>query len=129
MKAEDKSVNSVEEPIRKSYDNAKKAVKDRLTIAKFACVHGQADSTISEGAKPLMPFLFDELEKIISAVMKRCVKSTVLDAATSTAKLLMVDLKSGDNCVVYSKVRIGFDADSKVTAKLLRLQEKFQIGR
>ena len=44
--------------------------------------------------------------------MKRFVKSDVLDANTSTYKLLALDLKSGENLIPLDSIKLGYGAES-----------------
>ena len=63
--------------------------------------------------KPIIPFIATDLDKIIRTLMERCIKGSVIEAASSVSDLMKIDLqeKKLDN----KKLGIGFNSWTRVT--------------
>ena len=78
--------------------------------AKFAFVHSVTQEmtpflTMYQTDKLMVPFLGTDLEQMIHGLMVRFVKAEVMDKATTTTKLIQVDVKKGskNNSRVWDK--------------------------
>jgi len=106
-----------------------KALEDPLTLPKlafFECIANDIEPFLTrfQSSAPLIPFLAEECEILLRALMKRFVSKDTLNKATSTIKLLKMDLKNTENLISYSAVDIGFaarkflDSNIKITQSM-----------
>jgi len=111
-------------PKIQSFINIQQHVKDPLaqaklqffvTIAKILVPFLQKFQT----STPMLPFLGEELHALVRGLMSRFIKKTVLDNATTAAKLCKIEVDDDKNCVEPKKVDVGFAVKA-----LLRAAEK-----
>jgi hypothetical protein len=70
--------------------------------------------TLYQTDRPMIPFMADDLNNLLRALMKRFVKSDVLRSADSLSLLIKVDVNKHENHHTYSKIDVGFAADKKL---------------
>ena len=66
-----------------------------------------------QSTSPMVPFLYQELEKLLQKLMQRFIKQSALQEANTTKKLMRLDL--GENKCNYKEVDIGVAATSALT--------------
>lgn len=119
-------------PSCKSYAVISEAVhKDKLIGAKmeFFCsiasilqpflINYQTD-------KPMVPFITSDLVSVMKCLMRKFIKSDIIDKATSADRLVKIDIEDTNNQLIYKKIDIGFKAEEKlkvVTASDKQLME------
>ena len=96
----------------------KKAVSDPLMVAKIAFFQSVANMLEQflkqlQSTSPMVPFLYQELEKLLRKLMQRFIKQSALQEANTTKKLMRLD--SGENKYNYKEVDIGVAATSALT--------------
>jgi len=67
-----------------------------------------------ETDKPMVPFLFGDLFKLLKSLMERFIKFANVKDVTSAANVTVIDLTKADILKDYSKVDIGFAAENVV---------------
>ncbi|KAK1902110.1 NACHT LRR and PYD domains-containing protein 1b allele 2 [Dissostichus eleginoides] len=58
--------------------------------------------------KPMLPFMSEDLSNILRSLMEKFIKPSVMKNATTTVKLLQVDLTDPVNHMDVTKLRVGF---------------------
>ncbi|KAK1903780.1 Acetyl-coenzyme A carboxylase carboxyl transferase subunit alpha [Dissostichus eleginoides] len=61
-----------------------------------------------ETDKPMLPFMSEDLSNILRSLMEKFIKPSVMKNATTTVKLLQVDLTDPVNHMDVTKLRVGF---------------------
>ena len=107
----------------------KEAVEDPLTIAKlsfFISVAGMVEPFLRrfQTDSPMVPFLHDELQKIMRKLMQRFIKASELKKADTVKKLMRLDLEA--NKCSYKEVDIGVQASSALTKS--NVSDKMKMG-
>ena len=96
----------------------KKAVSDPLMVAKTAFFQSVANMLEPflkqfQSTSPMVPFLYQELEKLLRKLMQRFIKQSALQEANTTKTLMRLDL--GENKCNYKEVDIGVAPTSALT--------------
>ena len=96
-------------PTSRSYETVSNAVKDKLVCVKleFFCLVASVllpFLTNYQSDKPLVPLLAADLAEIIRCLMKRFIKSEIIDAANTCEKLCGIDILNKENHSTYSKI-------------------------
>ena len=109
----------IPKPDNKSYKTIKEAVKDRLVLAKleFFCSVAkllQSFLTKLQTDRPVTPFLCTDLTSVIRSLMRKFIRPSCLDDADTPEKLLRIDIEDSSNHLTYSKIEIGFKAETKL---------------
>ena len=60
----------------------------------------------------MVPFLAKDLESLIGGLMRRCIKSSVLEEAGTILRALNIEISNENNFLTYKAVKIGFQADN-----------------
>ena len=107
------------QPSSESYDVLKEAVIDKLLIAKLGIVSCVASFfkpflTAYQADKPIVPFLCNDLFKLIKHVMSVIVKPDVINQCKTAPKLLEIDLSKMENLLSAKNMNIGFVASTHV---------------
>lgn len=116
-------------PTCQSYINLCEYVDDPLVLAKlnfFVCIAKVLMPYLElfQTDKPMMPYISDELQKILTNLLNRFVKKSVLD---TTRNIVKVDFNKKENIVSPDKVDVGFAAkqvvdDAEKSKKASKLQ-------
>ena len=109
--------------------NINSLCSDKLAAAKisfFASVGGQCEPFFKkyQTSNPLAPFLYDDISNLISVLMKRFIKKSVIDKADSIAKQLKIDVNSDEFKCTYKEVDIGVAATKALANSKLSDAEK-----
>jgi hypothetical protein len=130
-----KFVKTVKLPKLTSVDTIKNVMTDPLAKAKLACFISIAQIlegflTTFQSNAALAPFLYDDLMEIVKGLMQRCVKPEVIDAATTSSRLIRIDLDDSKNLLSRHKVVLGVSAQAMMAkAKATDLQiMSFQVS-
>jgi len=102
-------------PTSQSFRNLKEYTLDPLVPAKlqfFIAVAKILQPFLKkfQTDKPMVPFLSEELQCILKAILGKFVKQSVLDEATTAVKLVKIDVMKKDSIVAPKKVDTGFAA-------------------
>ena len=116
-------------PTCQTYINLCEYVEDPLVLAKlnfFVCIAKVLMPYLElfQTDKPMMPYISDELQKILTNLLNRFVKKSVLD---TTRNIVKVDFNKKENIVSPDKVDVGFAAkqvvdDAEKSKKASKLQ-------
>ena len=103
-------------PRTASFDTIKAACSDVLTTAKihfFLSVSKQIVPflTIYQTDRPMVPFLCDDLHRMVKGLLQRFVKPDILNDANTVQKLLKLDVEDTATHVSYKKIDVGFAAE------------------
>lgn len=105
----------VNRPKTKSYEVVKECLKDPCFVAKlhfFKCIANQLQPFLAkyQTSKPMLPFLSDDLCMIIRSLMRRFIKSDILQDATDEqlVKIKVADQKIHVN---HKRVDVGFASE------------------
>ena len=107
-------------PAYKSYASVKSAVEDLLTPAKlkfFSFLAGFLQPVLVkyQTDKPMVPYLYQDLSKLLKKLMRLIVKPDVLTKCESISDLENVNLND-KNVIMKSKdINIGFATRSEIT--------------
>ena len=102
------------EPTSKSYQTVKKIVNtDPLICLKMAFFESVAKQlqpflVLFQSDSPLLPFMSTHLQKMITALMKRFIKSDLVERANTVSRLLRLDVLDKKNIVDREKIDVGF---------------------
>ena len=113
---EDKKVTN---PKTKSFETVREALNDKLMLAKihfFHCIAKQMEPFLTkfQAEKPMVPFLCSELSDLVKSLMRRFIKSSILDEAATTEKLIHIDVAKSENHCSHKKIDVGFGADMEL---------------
>ena len=125
-------------PKTQSFDQVKNAVQDPLTLVKLQFFVSLAEEFLPSLSKyqtddPVLPSLCNELTKLLRDLIRRCIKTLTLNAASSVSLLLKVDVTNGDVLKSPKHVDVGFSGTHKLkelfsTTKISERQElEFRI--
>ena len=122
----------VSNPKTKSYDVVKEAVGDKLMLPKihfFKCIASQMEPFLSmyQAEQPMVPFLASDLSHLIRSLMRRFIKSSVLDEATTTEKLIRVDVAKTENHATHKKIDVGFGAEKELKEAKISDRDRLQF--
>ncbi|KAF3854298.1 hypothetical protein F7725_022353 [Dissostichus mawsoni] len=106
-------MKTVTEPSTKSFKTAQMIVQDDLFEAKlnfFLMVAREVTPFLKlyQTDKPMLPFMSEDLSNILRSLMEKFIKPSVMKNATTTVKLLQVDLTDPVNHMDVTKLRVGF---------------------
>ena len=109
-------------PGTKSFEFVQTWIKDPLALAKLAAfnfVAAPVEAFLStyQTDKPMMPFLSSDIESLLRSLLKRFIKSDVLEKISSPVKLLKLDPTLDENCKSIKTIDVGFIADRELKAK------------
>ena len=102
-------------PSNKSYKTMKKCSDDKMKTAKlhfFVSMAKDLERVLKEYQcdKPMVPFLFESLESLLSDVMERFIKSNVLDEKVGVQRRLRLDLDDENNVMPVRSIHVGYDS-------------------
>ena len=102
-------------PKSQSFKNLQEFIRDPLIVAKlqfFICIARILGPFLKkfQTDQPMVPFLAQELQTILEAILTKFVKKSVLEGATTCAKIANIDVMKKDNLLPPKKVDIGFAA-------------------
>jgi hypothetical protein len=84
-----------------------------------------------QNERPMIPFLHEELERLLRTVMKRLVKLEILNV--SFTKLTTIDVLNPKKLLSVREIYIGFDSRNAIKSALIKLKdseiEKFRAER
>ena len=108
----------VARPANNSYSVISQAVKDPLIISQLAFMNSVSKEVepflqLYQTDKPMVPFIVTDLYKIIRNLMERCIKGSVIEAASSVSELMKIDLQ--ENKLDNNKLGIGFKAERELS--------------
>lgn len=112
QKAEAKKI----EPDTKTYISVKEMLKcQELLEAKlgfFISVASELQGFLLrfQTSKPMAPFLYEEMYMILQSLMKRFVKSEIINQHNSALKLMKIDVELMSNILSTTDLNIGFAA-------------------
>lgn len=114
-------------PKTQSFEQVKDAVQDHLTLVKLQFFVSLAEEFLPFLSKyqtdePVLPFLCEDLERLLRDLMRRCVKSQTLTAASSVLSLLKVNVTKDDVLKSPKNVDVGFSATHKLKELLATKQ-------
>ena len=120
-----KSDKRYTEPTCKSYTIIKGATTDVMVPAKMATFETFASQlqpflTTFQSDNPLLPFVCSELQKIITALMKRFVQPSILAEVQTATQLMKVKHQDSATCVKPGKVDVGYIAERELKQLLKR---------
>ena len=97
---------------KKSYEVVKECLKDPCFVAKlhfFKCIANQLQSFLAkyQSSKPMLPFLGNDFCKIIRSLMKRFIRSDILQDA-SNEQLVKIKVADQKIHVNNKRVDVGF---------------------
>ena len=109
------------QPGNKSFDIVSQAAGDVLFLAKIhffmsVALTLQPFLATYQTDAPVACFLAQDLCDVIKALMRRFIKKEVLSAASSSDKVVKVDVTKNDNHLPYKKIDIGFLAERAVAS-------------
>lgn len=114
-----KAVNEkkIPKPTCKSFSCVSEAIKDKLLMPKleffnFVACHLQSFLTIFQTDRPMVPFLAEDIARMVRGLLKCVIKSEVL-SDTDDAKLHKV-LDEKDNFLSYRNFEIGFLTEKRL---------------
>ncbi|XP_048580627.1 uncharacterized protein LOC116610226 [Nematostella vectensis] len=106
-------------PTSQSFKNLQAFVQDPLIVAKLeffisiARILGPFLKKFQTD-QPMVPFLTQDVQTILEAILSKFVKKSVLQEATTCAKLANIDVSKSDNLLPPRKVDVGFAAKMSV---------------
>jgi len=106
-------------PTSQSFKNLQEFVQDPLIVAKLqffisiARILGPFLKKFQTD-QPMVPFLTQDLQTILEAVLTKFIKKSVLEGATTCAKLASIDVDKSENLLPSKKVDVGFAAKMTV---------------
>ncbi|XP_047140612.1 uncharacterized protein LOC124815840 [Hydra vulgaris] len=112
---------SSKQPKSRSFLNVKKAVKDKLIILKFE-VFSFVASILEpyllayQTDKPMIPFMYSDLEKLLRTILSLFVKQNVIDNSCISVQLKEVDFHKKDNLLKGNQIKLGFAAETRLAA-------------
>ena len=104
------------EPSCDSFATVKEACCDKLLEAKLeftkvTSLELEPFLTSFQTAKPMAPFLFEDMHNILYKLMSRIVKSSVINGANSCSKLFAINVKEVSSSLKLPKdIDVGFGA-------------------
>ena len=108
----------------KSYEVIKGAIKDPFIVAKmtfFSFIAGRLKPylTIYQSQKPLIPFLYDNLQSLYKELLGLTIKSEVLGKGNDDCKeLLKIDLRDRENHMKKKNMYVGFGTQQELLSRL-----------
>ena len=111
-------------PTSSTFNTVKSAVQDPLLTAKLAFFASTAEQMqpylqVFQSDAPLLPFVTSDLEALLKMLMTKFVKQNDLDKATSSLKLVKLDVSQPSAHVPPRDADVGFAAKSLLN-KLLK---------
>ena len=107
-------------PDSKSYNVVIKAVNDQLTVAKlslFIYVAGILKPYLKkcQTDMPMIPYMHDDLQKIIKAILELISKTGVIAKCQTLSK---IDISDRNNFKKQSKIHLGFQTEKELKSLL-----------
>ena len=99
-----------------SYSAVENCSEDSLLEAKLQCYISIAKPldvclVMHQTDKPMLPFLCNDLEKVLKSLLQRLIKYNKLQGAKTITQQLAIGFSDSSNQVGYSQVDVGFAAD------------------
>ena len=122
-------------PVNRSFHNLKEHVLDPLSTAKlqfFITIAKVLTPFLKkfQSEEPMLPFMAEELYTILWTLLEKFINKSVLDEATTAAKLSKIDVLKKENILSPKKVDVGFackillqEAQTKKKASPLQVLE------
>lgn len=112
--------NAAPNPNTKSYEIIAEMITDPLLKAKLAAFTSVAELfnsflVVYQTDAPMVPFLAQDLETLIRNVMKRCIKPSVLEEASTASKLLDIKLNTDEVFLIHKKIDSGFVSEGELS--------------
>ena len=129
MVAHYKSFCKSRQPKCKAFGALKDASYDELFIAKlefFSYIARMMEPylTMHQCDKPMAPFVYDDLKRLVLKLLKVVVKTSVIETLTSQAKILAFDLSRSQNFLKPSNFNLGCATERTISRlKTLSLVE------
>ena len=107
-----------------SYEVVKGAIKDPFTVAKLKLFNFTAGClkpylTIYQSQKPLIPFLYDDLQGLYKELLGLTIKSKVLEKCEDDCKeLLKIDQRDIKNHMKKKDMYVGFGTQQELLSIL-----------
>ena len=100
-------------PVIRSFQNLKEHVLDPLSTAKlqfFITIAKVLTPFLKkvQSEEPVLPFMAEELYTILWTLLEKFIKKSVLEEATTAAKLSKIDVLKKENILSPKKVDVGF---------------------
>ena len=121
----------VKDPGTKSFQSVKHFCSDKLAKSKLGFIISIAKPienflTNFQSDKPMLPFIATQLEMLLRDVMKRFIKTEVIASATTTQKLISIDVNDEKNHKHIHRVDVGCVAteELKVVEKNKSVSER-----
>ena len=114
VKAVSVMADSFIEPSNESYKTMKKFLDDKMLTAKlnfFVSMAKDLERFLKEYQcdKPMVPFLFESLESLLSDVMERFIKRNVLDENVGVQHRLRLNWDDENNVMPVRSIHVGYD--------------------
>ena len=106
-------------PKIQSFNNVMQHIQDALTLANihfFVCIAKILSPFLKKfhTDKPMAPFLREELLGLLKTIMAIFIKKSVLDQATTAAKLANIDINDDKNRIYAKKMELGFAVKAEI---------------
>ena len=75
---------------------------------------------------PLVPYLYDRLQSILSSLMSRILKKSVMESISSGVDLVKIDVNKESNCRLVKEIDIGFGTRRALTKVPLEVSVAFR---
>lgn len=126
----DKFVKEYNEKDNKNLQYLREAMKNPFFKAKlsaFRSILSDVEPFLRrfQSQKPMVPYLFTSLEQLMKNLMMRFVKYEKIAEASTTQKLMNLDLQDSANLVSVEKVDVGYAAESLM--KQIKCSEKEKL--
>lgn len=120
------------QPSNSSFKNIQLFISDPLMLAKLRFFVHIAKLLVPflelyQSDKPMLPFVAADLKTVISDLLAKFVKENTLTEATTTVKLLAIDLDKSDNLKLPKAIDIGFSAKLAVQQSTANAQQKLEF--
>ena len=108
------------QPKCKSFLKVQKAVHDPTTVLKlefFSFIAGLLEPYLLayQTDSPMIPFMYEDLQKLVTNLLKLFVKSSIIESCASGLDLKKIDLFNKQNLVKNKDIVLGFAADTKLS--------------
>lgn len=125
-----KEYTESEEKDNKNLQYLREAMKDPLLKAKltaFRSILSDVEPFLRrfQSQKPMVPYLFTSLEELMKHIMMRFVKSEKIAEASTSQKLINLNLQDSANLVSAEKVDVGYAVRSLM--KQIKCSEKEKL--
>nr|CAD7431219.1 unnamed protein product [Timema monikensis] len=98
--------NITDTPLAVGFDEEDKELQCKLAFCKTIADECQPFLQRFQTSKPMTPYLFEAVEKLLRYLMNRCVKPDLMKC--TGPKLLSIDTKKSENLILSKNIDIGF---------------------